>query len=277
MLNIKEMTQAIIETNAYRATSWDPEKRIKREADDFEKKAEWIKNLCASYGVASERFIEKRFNLLMNYLESERRCMSAAVVGFSKFPVSTNEKRTNWAQNHLTRLVQWDETLEKKLKRITRPRLSQTEKADAWEKKIEALKYRQEMMKKCNKLIREGKQDEAEKIAGIKFVPDYAGRVGFPDYALRNNLANIKRLESQIAGVKRMMSKPQEEMSFQFDGGRVEYDADEIRFNIFFDEIPDAEKRAKLKSNGFKWSPRRSAWTRGAKTMSVSFLKSILA
>lgn len=276
-MNIQEMKQAIIKTNAYHATSWYPKKRIEREAEDFEKTAEWIKNLCASYGVAAERFIEKRFNLLMNYLASESRCMSAAVVGFSKFPVARNEKRTNWAHNHLTRIVQWDETLEKKLKRITRPRLSQTEKSDAWEKKIEALKARQEMMKKCNKLIRSGKQNEAEQIAGIKFVPDYAGRVGFPDYELRNNLANIKRLESQIAEVKRMTAKPQEEMSFQFNGGHVEYDADEIRFNIFFDEIPEQEKRNKLKHNGFKWSPRRSAWTRGAKTMPLSFLKSILA
>ena len=87
----------------------------------------------------------------------------------------------------------------------------------------------------------------------------------------------IKRLESQIAEVKRMTTKPQEEMSFQFDGGHVEYDADEIRFNIFFNEIPEQEKRNKLKHNGFKWSPRRSAWTRGAKTMPLSFLKSILA
>lgn len=276
-MNMQEMKQEIIRTDAYRATSFDPEKRIKREAEDFEKTVEWINELCASYGVDPERFIEKRFNLLMKYLYSESNCMSAAVVGFSKFPVARNEKRTNWAHNHLTRLVQWDETLEKKLKRITRPRLSQTEKADAWEKKIEALKARQEMMKKCNKLIRSGKQNEAEQIAGIKFVPDYAGRIGFPDYALRNNLANIKRLESQIVEVKRMTAKPQEEMSFQFDGGRVEYDADEIRFNIFFDEIPEAEKRSKLKSYGFKWSPRRSAWTRIAKTMPVSFLKSILA
>lgn len=276
-MNIEEMKQAIIATNAYYATSWDPEKRIAREADNFEKTVCWINELCGSYGVDPERFIEKRFNLLLKYLNSESRCMSAAVVGFSKFPAARNEKRTNWAHNHLTRIVQFDETLEKKLKRITRPRLSQTEKSDVWEKKIEALKSLQELMKKCNKLIRSGKKAEAEQMAGFKFVPDYAGRIGFPDYKLRNNLANIKRLEKQIEDVKRMTTKPKEEMSFDFNGGRVEYDADEIRFNIFFDEVPEVEKRSKLKSHGFKWSPRRSAWTRGAKTMPISFLKKILA
>lgn len=275
-MNIEEMKDAIIRTNAYRATSWDPEKRIMQEAENFEKVAQGIKELCASYGVSPDRFIEKRFDLLMKFLNAESRCMSAAVVGFSKFPVARNEKRTNWAHNHLTRIVQWDEGLEKTLKRITRPRLSQTEKADEWKKKIDALKARQELMKKCNKLIRAGKQEEAERIAGIKFVPDFGGRLGFPDYELRNNLANIKRMERQVAAVERMSAKPQEEMSFSFGGGRVEYDAEEIRFNIFFDEKPEAEMRANLKKRGFKWSPKRGAWTRGAKTMRVSDLKTIL-
>lgn len=275
-MNIQEMKQAIIKTDAYRATSWDPDKRIRDEAKNFEKAVEWIVELCASYGVAPERFIEKRFDLLMKFLNAESRCMSAAVVGFSKFPVARNEKRTNWAHNHLTRIVQWDEGLEKTLKRIMRPRLSQTEKADKWQKKIEVLKARQELMKECNKLIRSGKQTEAERIAGFKFVPDFAGRIGFHDYELRSNLANIKRLESQVAEVERMTVKPQEEMSFVFDGGRVEYSSEEIRFNIFFDEKPETEMRSKLKTRGFKWSPKRGAWTRGAKTMPVSDLKSIL-
>ena len=83
-------------------------------------------------------------------------------------------------------------------------------------------------------------------------------------------------MERQVAAVERMSAKPQEEMSFSFGGGRVEYDAEEIRFNIFFDEKPEAEMRANLKKRGFKWSPKRGAWTRGAKTIRVSDLKTIL-
>ena len=51
------------------------------------------------------------------------------------------------------------------------------------------------------------------------------------------------------------------------------FNAEEIRWNIFFDDIPNQERREKLKRNGFKWSPRRQAWTRGAKTMSENYLK----
>ena len=34
------------------------------------------------------------------------------------------------------------------------------------------------------------------------------------------------------------------------------------RLQIIFDEKPDEEMRAKLKSNGFRWSPRYGAWQR---------------
>ena len=54
------------------------------------------------------------------------------------------------------------------------------------------------------------------------------------------------------------------------------FDGDEIRWNISFDSIPEADMRTKLKSHGFKWSPRRQAWTRGAKTMSINTIKEIL-
>ena len=34
------------------------------------------------------------------------------------------------------------------------------------------------------------------------------------------------------------------------------------RLQILFDEKPDEETRAALKSNGFRWSPRYNAWQR---------------
>lgn len=276
-MNLEEMKEAIIKTDAFRATSWNPDERIQKDAESFEKRVLWIKELCDSYGVEPDLFIEKLFKLVMKFLNSHSRCMSGPVVGFSKFPTARNEKRIKEAFNHLTRLIKWDENIEKTLKRITRPRLSQTEKADEWKKKIETLKAQQELMKKCNKLIRSGRKEEAEQLAGFKFVPDFSGHIGFPEYKLKNNLANIKRLEKQVMVVAKMVEKPSEEMSFVFDGGRVEYDANEIRFNIFFVEKPSSEMRSTLKSQGFKWSPKRGAWTRGAKTMSVSRLKNILS
>ena len=116
MPNIQEKKEQIIKTNAFYNTSWDPEKRIKSFADDFEKEENHIIELCANYGVDAERFLDKHFRLAMDYLSSESRCASAAVVGFSKFPVERMEKRLNSAMNKLSRLCYFTNNIEKTLR-----------------------------------------------------------------------------------------------------------------------------------------------------------------
>ena len=79
---------------------------------------------------------------------------------------------------------------------------------DATEKlvdKIERLKKRQGVMKRANQLIRKADRDgladlgfSDETIAKL-FNADFTGRVGFPNYALTNNSANIRRLEKRLA------------------------------------------------------------------------------
>jgi hypothetical protein len=82
---------------------------------------------------------------------------------------------------------------------------------DATEKlvdKIERLKKRQGMMKRANQLIRKA---DREGLADLRFSDetitklfsrDYAGRVGFPNYALTNNSVNIRRLEKRLAAIQ---------------------------------------------------------------------------
>lgn len=50
----------------------------------------------------------------------------------------------------------------------------------------------------------------------------------------------------------------------QEDNGKwhVEYDTDEDRVKIIFNNIPDEKTREWLKKNGFRWSPRNKAWQR---------------
>ena len=278
-MNIDEKKKAIIETSAFYNTSFDPEKRIKSFADDFESEQKEIIELCTKYGVDAEKFLDKHFRLTMDYLNSESRCASAAVVGFAKFPVERMEKRTNSAMNKLSRLCYFVNTFEKKLIKITRPKETQDDKKAKWTAQIEELKALQETMKKANALLRKKDIDGIIALVGEEKArelqkPDWAGRLGFVDFELRNNLANIKRLESQVAEIDKMRER---EMSdFTFSGGKVEYDPEEIRFNIFFDDKPSEEIRTKLKSRGFKWAPRRGAWTRGAKTISLKTIKELV-
>ena len=80
------------------------------------------------------------------------------------------------------------------------------------EAKIERLESRQKMMREVNRVIRSGKSlsslgfSEASE-AKLK-TPDFLGRVGFADYTLKNNGANIRRLKGRLESMRREEERP---------------------------------------------------------------------
>ena len=92
------------------------------------------------------------------------------------------------------------------------------------------------------------------------FTPDFAGRKGFPSYALTNNNANARRIEKRIKTLEAMRQR--ESIEREGDAYTYSEDTEENRVMFFFDGKPDAETRAVLKRHAFKWSPSRGAWVR---------------
>ena len=82
----------------------------------------------------------------------------------------------------------------------------------------------------------------------------------FEAWALSNNNAEIHRVKGRIEELMRRNNTAF--AGWQFDGGRVEANGQDNRLQIFFDDKPDADTRAELKSNGFKWAPSAGAWQR---------------
>lgn len=91
--------------------------------------------------------------------------------------------------------------------------------------------------------------------------PDFAKRIGFPDYALRNAAGEASRLRKRIAELEAKQSAPAV-APLELDGVRVE-EADN-RVRIVFAERPTAERCAALKGAGFRWAPSVGAWQRQA-------------
>jgi hypothetical protein len=155
---------------------------------------------------------------------------------------------------------------------------------DATEKlvdKIERLKKRQGVMKRANQLIRkadrEGLADlgfSEETIAKL-FTQDFAGRVGFPNYALTNNSANIRRLEQRLAAIQNVQDDETTEEQFA-SGVRLVDDVEANRLQILFPEPPSEEIRRELKRNGFNWSPTAGAWQRHRSNRATYLAKLIL-
>lgn len=134
--------------------------------------------------------------------------------------------------------------------------------------KLEAL---QERMKAANAAIRKHAKagPEAQVAALVELgispahaasliKPDFCGRIGFADYQLKNNNANIRRLKARIPRVQAVQAA--EEKVEQI--GAVEYREEECRVWLVFPGKPADKIRAELRGHGFKWSPTRGAWVR---------------
>jgi hypothetical protein len=129
----------------------------------------------------------------------------------------------------------------------------------------------QDTMKRANALVR--KQDRAGLVAlGFSesrinqlFTPDFCGRIGFPDYALTNNSANMRRIRQRI---EQLQARPTETTEREITpaqgpaGLTVREDVTENRVMLIFPNKPAEAVRAILKASGFKWSPTRGAWVR---------------
>jgi hypothetical protein len=123
----------------------------------------------------------------------------------------------------------------------------------------------QETMKEANALVR---KNDREGLAALGFsetrisqlfTPDFCGRIGFPDYALTNNGANIRRIRKRI---EELQAAPTETAERQEGEVTIREDATENRVMLIFPGKPSDDVRAMLKASGFKWSPNRGAWVR---------------
>jgi hypothetical protein len=95
--------------------------------------------------------------------------------------------------------------------------------------------------------------------------PDFAGRIGIADYQLKNNNANMRRIEQRIKELTvRDTSRPREVVTGELQGiGYELYENRESnRVQILFAGKPGPDVRAQLKSAGFRWAPTEGVWQR---------------
>ena len=197
---------------------------------------------------------------------------SIMIAGGSNFPVGRKAKQ-NASRDRNMEEWQKIQKIKDKIRSIGTGgiRSDEANAIEKLEKKLKALEDRQEHMKAVNKAIRlkdTGKGDEklaelgysSEQIAELR-KPDFAGRVGYPSFHLQNNNANIRRIKKRIEDLKAEQSHGQAEDK-EFQGFTLREDKAAVRIKFLFDDKPDEETRAVLKSNGFRWSPKNKAWQR---------------
>jgi len=136
--------------------------------------------------------------------------------------------------------------------------------------KLIGLERSQELMKACNKIIKNKKLSDIEKVEqmqkqglneqqAIKILePDFCGRIGFASFNLTNNNANMNTVKKRIDELQR--KSEQQATEKEINGVQIIDNVEDNRLQAFFPGKPSEEIRSKLKHSGFRWSPNNGCW-----------------
>jgi hypothetical protein len=253
--------------------------RTKEYADDVNEVYDLVEEVVArrgeEYRERAEALALRYAKNLGKYFNEESRigciCPSVMICGPANFPVKKKERQNAaWEKNR--EFYNYCQSIRGKLANLMYGKeviKSDDENAiEALEEKIEGLKEMQETMKEVNKYFRKNKTLEGcdllteDQIRKLQQTMDACTweRSPYPPWALQNNLANIKRCEGRVRELKTVKEKGTSEA--EYGTFKVVENTEIMRIQIIFPGKPDEATRGILKGNGFKWSPKNSAWQR---------------
>ena len=276
-----------VAVQAFSGTSFVPEKRGMQAVEEYAKEIEEIRatllanaEIGGTLALFEDEFqrirlgIRKRF---IAWLNSRGRCMSPMIAGPAKFPVARQQKRNRIEQRRLEESIDYRQRAMRAAIRNLRPDLRPIMAGDSdavlrLQEQIDDAEALQARMKAANAAIRkyfkEGSEAMSLALQLIGFSaalaeelikPDVMGAVGFPDYRLRNNNANIRRMKERMAQIVRAKAAPDSSVTGA-DGIQLDDCPAENRVRLTFPGKPAAEIRAKLKRSGFRWAPSLGVW-----------------
>lgn len=281
---------------AYCNTSFSPEKRGDRVVESYvltlkelaafiEKNAQDDKQKAVMQDVF-DGLREKYKAKTLASLAAQSRCISSMITGGSNFPVRRAEKANEAERKRSDEWLDFHNSLEKyalkSLQAVYTAQEVQLSEIDQLKADISKAEKNQQTMKDCNAAIRKGDYDKVREWLGDSAAailePDFAGRKGFASFQLTNNLANIKRMKERLTFLESKAERAvtQGEKVQEFNGLKVVLNYTEDRLQLLFDEKPNEEVRKILKSNGFVWSGKFSAWQRKLTGNATYALKHLL-
>lgn len=288
---------------AYTGISFDPERRAKSTQEEYIRvmgdidaefrdylTPENRQEICDDLDYFRAGYVKRE----LAWLSAQSRCMSTMIAGPANFPARQMEKRN---QTERKRLEEWLEFSKKTIDRL-RSKYNPSEKTkqtiysdddDAVGKlkeRIAGLEEHQTRMKAVNKILRNKKLTVDEKVLQCEplkitkaaviqmLTPERGYDIGFQQYSLTNNNANIRRLKQRLTGLEKTKALSTTEV--MYGEVKVVDNIEDLRIQLFFPNKPDAKKRTQLKQHGFKWTPSVGAWQRKRSNDALWAVKRIL-
>ena len=221
-----------------------------------------------------DRFVDKLAANINAQNSNTASCPSVMVSGAGNFPIHKKEKQNKRADSLMS---EYDYIMQipDKIRGIGNNTSIYSDEDDAIERLEEkAEMYREylDRMKKENAYYRkhgtmkgyEGITDEDAAKLDAEIKHSFY-QVPFPAYELTSARQKIKTAEERAEQLKKLKAKaeqPAEDNYPHVDGVEVVENAEAMRIQLLFNGKPSEEVRGVLKSHGFRWSPRFSAWQR---------------
>ena len=279
---------------SYAWISFDPEKRAKREQQDWADSMEQLYNSYAEQAQqtgaleAYNAAFEKGYaSLLKNYKEMisiRARTFSTGVTGGAGITARKIASNESLIQREYEKLKTHNQEVEKLKNKLAK--IAKNTPADQYETgevvksvdvnaiaklqdKIKQLEEKKEYIYRQQKAEKEYKKSKDSSVfekydikkEDVEEMLDEINRYGYALYSSPANInAEIRRIRERITSLEKNQSKGEEEILIE--GGKIVKNGATQRLQIFFDGIPDKDVREKLKKHAFKWAPSVKAWQR---------------
>ena len=279
---------------SYAWISFDPEKRAKREQQDWADSMEQLYNSHAEQAKqtgaleAYNATFEKGYaSLLKNYKEMisiRARTFSTGVTGGAGITARKIASNESLIQREYEKLKTHNREVEKLKNKLAK--IAKNTPADQYETgevvksvdvnaiaklqdKIKQLEEKKEYIYRQQKAEKEYKKSKDSSVfekydikkEDVEEMLDEINRYGYALYSSPANInAEIRRIKERITSLEKNQSKGEEEILIE--GGKIVKNGATQRLQIFFDGIPDKDVREKLKKHAFKWAPSVKAWQR---------------
>lgn len=275
---------------AFHATSFRPEQRGQSMVDGY---IETLKNFVQlieaeakderQQALAQPLFDKMRERYKARYtawIHAKSRCLSSMITGPANFPVRRAEKANESEHKRLLEVLELEKGALSYVRKALAPQYTaQEQQANDIEElkaKIAKAESNHAFMKQANALQRKKDTEGLKQAFADRFganaetllqnflKPNYMNHVGYEQFELTNNLANIKRMKERLAQLESKAQKAEEvgEDVVKFNGLQVVRNFTEDRLQLIFDGKPEESVRSLLKSHGYRWSPRFGAWQR---------------
>ena len=225
-----------------------------------------------------QNLLDRFAKMLADNINAENRntasCPSIMIAGGSNFPVRKKEKqnaRSDMLMNEYNYIMEIPEKI-RSIGYNTAIYSNEDDAIEQLEAKAEKCRESLELMKRENAYYRKNKtmrgfenlsDEEADKMdKRIKEGYSWEQKPN-PDFMLTSVREKMKKALERAEKLKKIKEAgTQESTESNIKGLKIVENTEAMRIQLIFDYKPDEETRTMLKSWGFKWSPRYTAWQR---------------